>query len=165
MEKMDRQAQEAREEAQVITWTQQDFRQQSSDCRPVQASFGVRNTKEKLPVFVADIEGPYLLRMYYLTQCEASLDLGRQTMRVQNEEMPLFLSVDAEMSCVESRRVTAPGAREKLQSPWERPIISEALTDVTYRITPGCGGRRKVVHVDHLASYPGPWSLLLGGVA
>ncbi|MPC87784.1 hypothetical protein E2C01_082657 [Portunus trituberculatus] len=30
--------------------------------------------------------------MYYLTQCEASLGLGRQTLRVQGEEVPLFPS-------------------------------------------------------------------------
>ncbi|MPC46509.1 hypothetical protein E2C01_040229 [Portunus trituberculatus] len=81
---------------------------------PVQASINIGNTEEKLPVFVANIEEACLLGMDYLTQCEASLDLRKQTQRVQGEEVPLLLSGDAEqVSCVESWCVTAPTARRK----------------------------------------------------
>ncbi|MPC40415.1 hypothetical protein E2C01_033972 [Portunus trituberculatus] len=147
--------------------------------RQMQASIGIGNT-EKLPMFVVDIEEPCLFGIDHLTQCEASLDLGRQTMRVQAEEMPLFPSSDNRQGfCVESRRVTAPDVKVKLHQSTggrsesyaalvvpgkARPaeglyIIDEALIDVTYRITPESGEKRKVMHVDRLARYVGPSSL------
>ncbi|MPC56506.1 hypothetical protein E2C01_050467 [Portunus trituberculatus] len=81
-------------------------------CRPVSTWI---TRRRRCLVFVADIEETCFLEIDYLTQCEASLDLGKQTLRVQGEEMPLFPNDDAEqVSCVESRRVTAPAVREKL---------------------------------------------------
>jgi len=55
------------------------------------------------------------------------------------------------------------GLSPKLQSPWEGPYtIIEALSDVTYRISPGEGRRRRVVHVDRLARYAGPGNFTWG---
>ncbi|MPC45411.1 hypothetical protein E2C01_039109 [Portunus trituberculatus] len=55
---------------------QRDLRQRSSDCVVWQTTvFLLRNHKEACP---------------YLMQCEVSLDLGRQTLRVQGEKVPLF---------------------------------------------------------------------------
>ena len=49
------------------------------------------------------------------------------------------------------------GLSPKLQSHWEGPYtVMKALTDVTYRIVPESGRKKKVVHVDRLAKYVGP---------
>ena len=55
------------------------------------------------------------------------------------------------------------GLSPKLQSPWEGPYtVVEALSDVTYRISPGVGKRRRVVHVDRLARYPEKGTFMWG---
>ncbi|KAG0715491.1 hypothetical protein GWK47_011819 [Chionoecetes opilio] len=56
---------------------------------PVKARIGVGSVEEELPVFVAAMEEPCLLGMDYLSQCEALVDFGRQTLRVRGEEVPL----------------------------------------------------------------------------
>lgn len=66
---------------------------------PVQASIGVESMKEELLVFIINIEDPCLLGMDYLTQCDANLDIRRQTLRVQVEEVPLLPSGDTGRAC------------------------------------------------------------------
>ncbi|MPC55104.1 hypothetical protein E2C01_049038 [Portunus trituberculatus] len=60
---------------------------------PLQASISVENMEEKLPLFVTDTEEPHLFGMDYLMQCETSLYLGRQTLRMQEQRDAAELSV------------------------------------------------------------------------
>ncbi|MPC22125.1 DNA damage-inducible protein 1 [Portunus trituberculatus] len=103
---------------------------------PVQASIGV-GSKEKLPVFVANTELACPLEMDHLRQHEVNLDLGRQTLRVQGEEVPLFPSGNAEQAfCVELRCVTAPAVKGKLHQSMGRRSESDTTPIVPGKARP-----------------------------
>ena len=58
---------------------------------PVSVNVGVGDGMESLPVFIADLQGPYLLGLEYLTRVRACVVLRGGKMRVQSQKVPLIL--------------------------------------------------------------------------
>ena len=63
---------------------------------PASVNMGVGDMMECLSVFIAAPEDPYLLGLDYLTWVGACMDLRGGRMRVQNQEVPLFLGADVQ---------------------------------------------------------------------
>ena len=78
---------------------------------PVEMRLGVGGSKEVLLVYVADMKDPCLLGLDYLTQSKACVNLGRRTLRVRREEMPL-LPGGAPTEIVAAKRVRLARGRK-----------------------------------------------------